>query len=159
MHITKQNSMDIIVFHLVPNVNLLLPTCGDDEHQRKDDVHAFFPLYLDGKFSSTMVSLEKSYLSNYIRLKVLSMQSQQIPLASFDEQNFIVSADEMDQLKVSFTLSISRDRMNWTTVADYAGYSCFGDIELVFPTQSVRYSIMLIILDVGQDFHESYSGI
>ena len=101
-------------------------------------MHTFFPSYLDGKSPSTMVILDKSYLSNYISLKVFPVQSQQIPLKTIDEKSFVVSADEMDELTVSFTLAVSRDRISWITVTNYSGYDCFGDIELVFPTQSIR---------------------
>ena len=84
------------------------------------------------------LTLKKPYLANVIKMEVCPTQRMQLSHPTNDSNLPCISENQVDILKASFTLMVSRDKVNWITLANYESYECMGEIKLEFPAQSVR---------------------
>ena len=103
------------------------------------------PALVDGivdlhKQSPTVtLTLNKPYLANGIKLEVFPTHGiQGLSRPANDRNMLCIVQNQVDGLKFSFSLKISKDNLRWITLANYEAHECMGEVLLVFPTQAMR---------------------
>jgi len=88
-----------------------------------------------------LLMLNKSYLVNMVKLEMQFFNQRSSTASSHptSSSNLVcMPEDQVDGMKITFTLKSSQNNSSWITLANYEELDCLGEIVLTFPTQSVR---------------------
>ena len=134
----------------MPDFNILTSACSSNLQTRyphAQDTSAPPPSLVEGvtdinqSCPMVLLTFSKSHLVNLVKLEMLFFkQRNYIPSSHPASGNNLMCMpeDQVDSMKVSFTLKSSQDNSNWITLANYEELDCMGEITLSFPSQSLR---------------------